>query len=70
MMPIYDLKCLECGHEFDEYFVSYKNNNPKCEVCGGDVKRLFATTVIDMDGIVTANESKKRTLWQSGSKLV
>ncbi len=49
-MPLYDLRCKTCGHEFDELVSSYGSiPDVECEKCGGkglELKpSLFATSI-------------------------
>ena len=42
-MPLYEYKCEDCGHEFEE-IVSFSNaDNVACEKCGGKTERLVST---------------------------
>ena len=40
-MPVYDYKCIECGHRFD-LLRSISNTSPvTCPQCGGQVVRVY-----------------------------
>ena len=39
-MPIYDMKCEDCGHEFD-ILVDYNTEEMMCRSCGRIAKRVF-----------------------------
>ena len=40
-MPVYDYKCMECGHRFD-LLRSISNTDPvTCPKCGGKVTRVY-----------------------------
>jgi putative FmdB family regulatory protein len=69
-MPIYDLKCNDCEYQFEDFLFSYKNVNPACPNCGGEVKRLFSSTLIDMEGLFTSNPSQKADKESRGARLV
>lgn len=70
-MPIYDFTCIQCKHKFEEFLHSHRKPNPDCKICGSATERdQFYNTLIDMDGIVTSKEGKKRELWTKGSKIV
>ena len=41
-MPVYDYKCVLCGHRFDLLRpVSGRDGDVKCPKCGGDVARVY-----------------------------
>lgn len=44
-MPLYEFKCLECEHEFEE-LIPYEKRDEKraCKICGGDSERKYAST--------------------------
>ena len=68
---MYDLKCIECGKEFNAFLHSYKKPNPPCEKCGSDTERLFSSSVlIDMHGYIMATPRKKADLESAGATLV
>lgn len=37
-MPLYELKCIECDHEFEEEHKLADVDNAKCPKCGGKTK--------------------------------
>jgi len=47
-MPIYDFKCMECGHKFDQMVASSDRAKVKCPRCGAinpqQLLSAFATT--------------------------
>jgi len=44
-MPIYDYKCLECGHEFEEFARISDPPATGCPTCGQAVRRLISSTI-------------------------
>ncbi len=40
-MPVFEYKCLKCGHKFEELVLGKKKI--KCPKCHGEVKKLFST---------------------------
>ena len=70
-MPVFDLTCKECGYEIkNEFFKSYKDDNPLCPECKGQTKRLYGTTLIDMSALFRSNPSEKATKESNGARLV
>ncbi|GAB7022505.1 FmdB family zinc ribbon protein [Salidesulfovibrio brasiliensis] len=44
-MPIYEYRCLGCGHEYEE-LVAATAPAPDCPKCGGEGERLISATTI------------------------
>ncbi|MBQ8110898.1 MAG: zinc ribbon domain-containing protein [Clostridia bacterium] len=40
-MPVYDYKCISCGHRFDLLRSVSSRDDVKCPSCGGDVARVY-----------------------------
>lgn len=40
-MPLYDMKCNECGHEFEDIFKINELENAMCPKCWGSVRILI-----------------------------
>jgi len=40
-MPLFDLECKKCG-VIEEHYVSSPDKVIKCNVCGGDMDKLFS----------------------------
>ena len=60
-MPIFDYRCLKCGHKFEHYHKLQNEAKPPCENCGHDkvIKLPSFPGMIDVDGkITTASKSK------------
>ncbi len=60
-MPIFEFKCLQCGHIFEMLFrVSKEETHLVCPECGGDtLERVVSVTNYLMGG---GNKTKKPTL--------
>ena len=44
-MPIYEYKCLECGHKFDLIQSMDAGRVAECEACGAQAKRVFSARI-------------------------
>jgi putative FmdB family regulatory protein len=42
-MPTYDYRCLDCGHNFEEFQKITDEPLTKCPKCNGHVKRLIGS---------------------------
>jgi putative FmdB family regulatory protein len=43
-MPLYDCRCTECGHRFEESRSMIARDEPyECPKCGGEARRVFNT---------------------------
>ncbi len=40
-MPVYDYRCMQCGHRFDMLRSVSARDDVKCPKCGGDVARVY-----------------------------
>ena len=40
-MPIYDYRCVQCGHRFDLLRSMSSRDEVKCPKCGGQVARVY-----------------------------
>ena len=52
-MPIYEFRCEECGHEFED-FQHVNAENPKCPVCQKQVQKLMSR----FSGVVKGSEHR------------
>jgi putative FmdB family regulatory protein len=52
-MPIYEFRCEECGHEFED-FQHVNSENPKCPVCQKQVQKLMSL----FSGVVKGSEHR------------
>jgi putative FmdB family regulatory protein len=52
-MPIYEYKCKECKHEFEE-ILSIDSRNPECPKCKSETERLMS----HFCGIVKGSENR------------
>ncbi len=48
-MPIYEYRCVRCGHQFDVTHAVGKTR-ARCEKCGGAVRRVFTSVGIIFKG--------------------
>ena len=49
-MPIYEYRCLKCGHQFEKIQKISDNPARKCEKCGDRVTRVFHPVAIRFKG--------------------
>ena len=68
-MPLYDVRCNECGQEQEAYSSIAERNTIKCSVCEGKTKILMTTGAIkreeagwyrDLDGVLNDKEMSAR----------
>ena len=66
-MPIYEYRCLKCGHQFEKLQSISDHAVKKCEKCGARVTRLFHPVAIHFkgSGFYSTDYGKKST---SGDK--
>lgn len=49
-MPIYEYRCLKCGHEFEERRSFSQTEAPaRCPRCGGDTRKLVTSASSKVD---------------------
>lgn len=49
-MPIYEYRCLKCGHQFEKFQKISDSAASKCEQCGDRVTRVFHPVAIRFKG--------------------
>lgn len=49
-MPIYEYKCLKCGHQFEKMQNISDDSVKRCEKCGEQVTRLFHPVAVHFKG--------------------
>ncbi len=49
-MPIYEYRCLKCGHQFEKLQSISEDAVKKCEKCGSRVTRLFHPVAVHFKG--------------------
>lgn len=49
-MPIYEYRCLKCGHQFEKFQKISDTAASKCEKCGDRVTRVFNPVAIRFKG--------------------
>ncbi len=49
-MPIYEYRCLKCGHQFEKLQSISEDAVKKCEKCGARVTRLFHPVAVHFKG--------------------
>lgn len=49
-MPIYEYRCLKCGHQFEKIQKISDNPASRCEKCGNRVTRVFHPVAIRFKG--------------------
>ena len=48
-MPLFDYECIQCGHTF-ELIQSSDKDNPECEKCRGETRRLISKSSFRLKG--------------------
>ncbi len=48
-MPLYQWKCIKCGHQF-ENMQKMSASNPECPVCQRETRKQLGTPVIKLKG--------------------
>ncbi len=38
-MPVYEYQCMQCNHEFSQFFTSFDTDQKVCPICG-ETKKL------------------------------
>lgn len=73
-MPIYEYRCLKCGHQFEKFQKISDTAASKCEKCGDRVTRVFHPVAIRFKGsgfystdYGKAGKRKKKEKKQDGS---
>lgn len=49
-MPLYEYRCLDCGHEFEELVPFSRADEVVCEHCGSDNTQRLMSTFCDTGG--------------------
>jgi putative FmdB family regulatory protein len=62
-LPIYEYRCLKCGHQFEKLQSISDHAVKKCEKCGARVTRLFHPVAIHFkgSGFYSTDYGKKST---------
>jgi len=62
-LPIYEYRCLKCGHQFEKLQSISDHSVKKCEKCGARVTRLFHPVAIHFkgSGFYTTDYGKRST---------
>lgn len=69
-MPIYEYRCLKCGHQFEKFQKIHETAASKCEKCGDRVTRVFNPVAIRFkgSGFYTTDYGKGSSRKKKGSK--
>lgn len=70
-MPIYEYRCLKCGHQFEKMQKISDDAVSKCEKCGERVTRIFHPVAIQFKGsgfYATDYGSGKKSRGESGDQ--
>lgn len=49
-MPLYEYRCLKCGHQFEKIQSFSAPEEKECPVCKGEVERLISAPAIQFKG--------------------
>lgn len=49
-MPLYEYRCLQCGHQFEKIQSFSAPEEKECPVCKGEVERLISAPAIQFKG--------------------
>lgn len=49
-MPLYEYKCIKCGHRVEKIEKVTARTTQKCPKCGGKAERMFAAPAIQFKG--------------------
>lgn len=49
-MPLYEYRCLQCGHQFEKIQSFSAPEEKECPVCRGEVERLISAPAIQFKG--------------------
>ena len=49
-MPLYEYRCLKCGHQFEKIQSFSAPDEKECPVCKGEVERLISAPAIQFKG--------------------
>ena len=49
-MPLYEYKCVKCGHRFEKIESVSASETKKCPKCGGRAQRMLAAPAIQFKG--------------------
>ena len=49
-MPIYEYRCNECQHLFEEWQKDFKEREVNCPICGGTSSRLISNSAFVLKG--------------------
>ena len=49
-MPLYEYKCVKCGHRFEKIESTSASTTKKCPKCGGVAERMLAAPAIQFKG--------------------
>lgn len=56
IMPIFEFKCKDCNHQFEELFLSADDSVSLCPKCGkGNVEKLMSAGSFRAEGIPTGS---------------
>jgi putative FmdB family regulatory protein len=49
-LPLYEYKCVKCGHRFEKIESMNASTTKKCPKCGAKAERMFAAPAIQFKG--------------------
>ena len=59
-MPLYDYKCMKCGHEIEVMHSVHGHGPSACPVCGGEMRKSYAPPNVVFKGSGWARKESPR----------
>ncbi len=49
-MPLYEYRCVSCGHQFEKLMSSFSAKNPECPTCGEATEKQLSAFAAKVEG--------------------